>query len=311
MISSVDPSRFPSLETSVRAYWAPILLEPITGSYERFVIGVAVANERGFHVELANALDRLKCFYGADALALVNVIALAGDCLRQDLAARSVDALRMPDPPISGITLGECREGEGRSLQGLAQSWMSALSSIYMPVSGDAFVLRDEPARMVADEAEAARSGDRLPFLVCEYVKAEREGYGRYFSADLRDGKARRAKGGSHRVVVDFAGPALVANFGTLKAGSITSSVHLIKRRLWDLKVDRDREPNAALARAHEMILHRPAKDDPQITEVQQSNIGEALEDLEQQADQVELRLLALDNVPAIVQRILQYSLAA
>ncbi len=111
--------------------------------------------------------------------------------------------------------------------------------------------------------------------------------------------------------MIDFAGPKLVANFGTLRAGSLTSSVHLIKRRLWDLKVERDRETHDAFSRPHEMLLHRPAKDDPQVTEQQQANISEALEALEMQADQEELRLLAMDSVPAIGQRVLRYDVAA
>ena len=41
------------------------------------------------------------------------------------------------------------------------------------------------------------------------------------------------------------------------------------------------------------------------------ANISEALEDLEQQADQEELRLLALDTVQSIGYRVLQYELAA
>ena len=59
------------------------------------------------------------------------------------------------------------------------------------------------------------------------------------------------------------------------------------------------------------MILHRPSSDDPQVSEQQQANIEEALESLEGQADQEELRLVAFDSVKAIGQRVLKQSLAA
>lgn len=314
MILSLDAARFPMLENGIRALWAPILLEPISGSHERFVIGVAAANQAGFHVEVANALDRLNCFYGADADAIRRAISLAEKCLREDLARRSVEALRAPDAPISGVYLGECREVEGRSLEGVAQGWMASLSSLYDPARGrDMRSLTHSVAMLeeVADDLEGGRTGDRLPFLVCDYVKELRAGYGKYFSSDLRNGAGKRVKGGSHRILIDYAGPRLVANFGTLKAGSITSSVHLIKRRLWDLKVERDREPNEALARVHEMILQRPPKDDPQVSTRQQASIDAALNDLEEQADQEKLHLLALDSVSAIGQRIMRLELAA
>ncbi len=148
-------------------------------------------------------------------------------------------------------------------------------------------------------------AGDRLPFMVCEYVKNHREGFANFFSADLREGKQRRMKGSSHKVIIDFSGSKLVANFGTLKAGSLTGSINLIKRRLWDLKVERDREPSGDFSRKHEMILQRPSKADPQVTEKQLSNLDEAFEALESQADQEELRLRSLDTVEQIGAHIL------
>ncbi|ESZ30601.1 hypothetical protein [Mesorhizobium sp. L2C084A000] len=309
-MNSFDIRNFPSLERRVQAHWAPILLEPISGSFERLVVGVAAANADGFHLEIANALYRLNCLYGDEAGAAVKAIALAADYLRRDLSQRSVNALLTPDPPLSGILFGPCQEGEGVSLEALAQSWMLALSSLYVPPGTGLVKIPEETVDLVA-ASENGGSGDRLPFLVCDYVKGHREGYGGYFSADLRQGRARRTKGGSHRIVIDFAGPKLVANFGTLRAHAITQSVYLIKRRLWDLKVDRDREPAVAFARAHEMILHRPPQNDPQVTQQQQDTIAEALHALEAQADQEELRLLAMDSVPAIGERIISYDAAA
>jgi hypothetical protein len=303
-------THFPSLERSVRAHWAPILLEPISGSFERLVVGVAVANADGFHLEVANALHRLSCLYGVEAGAAANAVMLAATYLRRDLSVRFVEALLKPDPPLSGIVFGPSQEGEGRSLEALAQSWMTALSSLYI-APGTALVHSADEATVLVAASASGGGGDRLPFLVCDYVKEHRAGYGGYFSADLRQGRARRMKGGSHQIVIDFAGPKLVANFGTLRAHAITQSVYLIKRRLWDLKVDRDREPNPVFARAHEMILHRPPQDDPQVTQQQQYTITEALSALESQADQEELRLLAMDSVSAIGERLISYNMAA
>lgn len=308
MIALIDQRGFPSLDQSVKALWAPIILEPISGSYERLVAGVAVVNASGFHVELANSLHRLECLFGEDASAAVMAVRIAGESLRRDLSQRSVDAIQRPESAVSGIYVGECREAEGTSLQHIATSWMAVLSSLYeaVPIGEEL----DED-RLAVDAKKATAPRDRLPFLVCDYVRQHRENYTRYFSQDLQEGGERRRRGGSHHVVIDFAGPRLVANFGTLQAGALTKSVHLIKRRLWDLKVERDKDRSPVLVRQHEMILQRPSSDDPQVTVQQQSNISEALEALEAQADQEELRLLALESVTAIGQRILSYELAA
>ena len=187
---------------------------------------------------------------------------------------------------------------------------MSALSSLYVD-ENLAENTSSAEAPELASVSYAAQSGDRLPFLVCDFVKAQRTGFLGFFSQDLREGNARRVKGSSHKIVIDFSGSHLVANFGTLKAGALTTSVNLIKRRLWDLKVERDKVPNIALHRAHEMILQRPSKDDPQLSERQHENIDEALAALEVQADQEELRLRPLGSVKEIGQHLLKVELAA
>lgn len=177
---------------------------------------------------------------------------------------------------------------------------MAALSSLYsLPQE---IVEADIPIREMVAQSESG--GDRLPFLVCSYVKSKREGFADFFRSDLREGRQRRKKGSSHKIIIDFSGSKLVANFGTLKAGSLSGSVHLIKRRLWDLKVERDREPNPAFDRNHEMILQRPDKDDPQITEKQQANLSEAFKELEHQASQEKLQLRAMASVESIGEHI-------
>ncbi|MFW8596157.1 hypothetical protein [Cribrihabitans neustonicus] len=276
------------------------------GGYERLVVGVAVVNSEGFHVEPANAVGRLHCFYGDDAFATISAIEIAIDHLRNELALRSVEALTDPNHVISGVHVGELRTAEGDSLQAIGKSWMAVLSSLYQE--------QVEASKIVASNANVAdpqeSSGDRLPFLVCDYVKAQRAGYAGFFSSDLREGKQRRNKGSSHKVIIDFSGSKLVANFGTLKAGALTASVNIVKRRLWDLKVERDRDPNSVLDRKHEMILQRPHADDPQLSEKQQENLNEAFEELEHQADQEELRLRALNTVVEIGDHVLKLEAA-
>lgn len=299
---SLNAGMFPQLRDGVRASWSPVLFEPISGSYERFVVGVAAFNHQGFHLEWANQLQRLACFYGDDAEGAIRIIEIAGRYLQVDLAKRAGEAVTAPDPTVANISFGDVRQAEGQTLEAVAKSWMSALSSLYSEPAGEVLVM--SLPETLADVANGEGSGDRLPFMVCEYVKTQRDGFAKFFSPDLREGRQRRTKGSSHNVLIDFSGSKLVANFGTLKAGALTSSVNLIKRRLWDLKVDRDKETSTNFVRHHEMILQRPDKGDPQISERQLSNLDEAFEALEHQADQEELRLRALNSVQSIGEHI-------
>ena len=298
---------FPTFKCSVRARWAPVLLSPIDGSLERLVIGIAVVSDDDFHLELANALDRLRCLYAREAEGVVYAIQVAAERLRNDLAVRAIDALLHPKIGVSSVTIGDLREAEGISLEMIGASWMRSLSSLYQDAG--LHVHHELPA-LVAEAALPREQGDRLPALVFGYVAEHRDSLVQYFRSDLRLQKVRRMTGRSHEVMIDFSGSRVVANFGTLQSGGIARSMNLIKRRLWDLKVERDREASSLSHRLHEMILQAPASDDPQVTPKQLANINEALCALEQQADQEELRLRALPTVTAIGNHLLQLEAA-
>jgi hypothetical protein len=82
--------------------------------------------------------------------------------------------------------------------------------------------------------------------------------------------------------------------------------VDRIKRRLWDLKVDRDNAKGVFAKRDHEMIVQHPSKNDPQVTEKQLDRISEVLQSLEQQADQEEIRFRPLNGIDQIGEHLLQ-----
>ena len=296
-------ANFPAFQRAVRARWAPMLLEPIAGSYERLVVGIAVVGENGFHLELANALDRLNCLYSDNASGAIYAIQIAAEYLRQDLARRAAEAIIDPSPAISSISIGECRDAEGESLEAIGASWMLALSSLHCNKLKS---LDIRPNVIDADDdGQGSSNADRLPSLVMKYVKERRIGYFEFFNANLRSERRRRNPGENFEVLIDFSGSKLVANLVTLHAESLSRSADLIKRRLWDLKVERDRGPTKFMKRQHEMILQRPLPDDPQVTNKQQDSMDAALRTLEQQADQEELRLRSLNTVAEIGDHIL------
>jgi hypothetical protein len=259
----------------------------------------------GVHLEAANALRRLECLYGKSAQTAVFAAQVAFDELRSDVSARGLAALKDPKPIMSGISIGEISEGEASSVQQVASSWMSALSSLYSPQ--EVAVLEAQvPVAMAEEEEYDRRVADRLPILVMDYVIGQRPGLEDFFSSEVRAHKDKRRRRNSHEVFIDFSGSHIVANFGTLLVNNRAQSVDKIKRRLWDLKVDRDRQKDTLMSRMHEMIVHHPAYDDPQITDRQIGNIMGALESLEKQADQEELRLRSLTSVSQIGDHVLR-----
>ena len=289
---------FPGNTGFVRAKWAPLLLRPILGSPEQLVIGVAAVNKAGFHLERANSFARLTCLFSGEATSAILASQAALDALEADLSSRAVGAIAEYLPIFSGIALGDVGDAEGPSLKSIASSWMASLSSLYTR-SSELALVAESPVMLAADVGESSRPRDRLPALVLDYVKNKRPGLDKFFSEEIREQHARRRANAS-AVYIDFAGSRIVANFGTLSATHHVASVDRIKRRLWDLKVDRDNEKGGLARRDHEMIVQHPSKTDPQFTERQLDRMEHALTALEQQADQEEIRFRPMHTINQI-----------
>lgn len=298
---SLNAPVFHDFDRLQRAVWSPVLFRPIMGSPEQFVIGIAVAGENGVHLERANQLRRLECVFADSSEIAITVAETALNVIEADLLNRSRSALTDFRPAFSGILLGDIREAQGISLQQIAASWMSAMSSLY--ARNHALQLSEELEEVLEEASAAREGGDRLPVLVLDYVAAQRPNLDKFFSNEIRDGRQRRRN--AHGVIIDFAGSKLVANFGTLASSNFTASIGRIKTRLWDLKVDRDSEPSVLATRDHEMIVQHPPMNDPQLTEKQVGRLKEALQSLEEQADQEEIRLRPLNTVEEIGEHIL------
>lgn len=303
MSVELDPNSFPVLSQHVFAKWSPVLLAPIAGSYERLVIGCAAANETGFHLEMANALNRLGCLYASRAESVLFAVELAEKALMHDLAQRGIEALLHPKGLLSGVALGEVREAEGVSLTEIARDWMGVLSSLYDPEMAQGAVAQPAVAGAVAKKAEKAE--DRLPQLVLKHVSTRNLAIAQYFNARIAAGKQRRRRSAAHEVEIDYKGRRLVANFATLNAGRLAPAVGNIKQRLWDLKIDRERD-EAHDGRAHELMIQVPRPDDPQVSEKQYANLETEYAGLEQQADELKLILRQFNTPEQIGQHIVQ-----
>ncbi|MFZ3485305.1 hypothetical protein [Sphingomonas sp. 3-13AW] len=262
-------------------------------------------SDEGHHVERANALEKLDCLYGAQAQIVRHAATLILAQLEGDIASRGAEALTDFDPPLEGAAAGGLRKGEGATLSAIGSSWMGAISSLYDSERARALHGDGEVVEVIHPAEVSAAFADRLPILVYDYILKQAPGLASYFRPDLRGHSARKRR--SYEVTIDFASGNVAANFGTLQAGKLAPSVRLIKNRLWDLRVDRDRA--AMFNRKYELLVQVPNFGDPQFSDLQLRNVEEARRELEQQADQEELRLTTFSSVEDIGNRILEIQL--
>jgi hypothetical protein len=302
---TIELGQFPRVDQSVQCSWAPIYIEPIMGSGERLTIGVVGANMEAFYLARANRLDRLKCLFDDANDAAIFAAEASLDAFEALLAEQGLQAMKEPPWLFDSVSLGGIQHVRGSSVRDVAITWLAFSSCLHQPAAAtnDSLLAltAGQPIATMREDLEPVR--DRLPKLVFDYVIARRSGLSKAFRQVGAEPKPRRR---SHEVSIDFYGSALVANIGTLVAGGIGTSVERIKRKMWDLKVARDLNQSPLLQLHHEMLVQRPANDDPQLTQRQLDNLQLAVEDLEKQADTEQIRFRPLQSVGQIGEHILQ-----
>ena len=298
------PSNFPQTTRTARGRWAPIYLSPILGSPERLVVAVAVVGDDGFHIEAANKLERLKCFYGRAAETALFAVEVALGELEEKIATEGQGALKEGELVFSNVSIGIVSEGEARTIEDLGRVWMSAISSLYESRIGSAL---DDA--FDSDEKRDSDS-DRLPALVLDHVIKKAPGLKAYFHEDIRQKRARRLPARIAGISIDFNGSKFVANFSTFKPASQAQGVDRIKRKMFDLKVQRDNENASLFAREYEMIVYSPSIDDPLLSEKQYDRIDEVIKELTRQSTSEGLGFRASSDVKGIGDRVLAAEVA-
>jgi hypothetical protein len=291
--SSISFEHFPAADRTVGADWAPVILEPIEGSYERLVVGIAAVAGNEVLVMPANDLGRLRCLYGPRAAGVLDIVSMSLAHLQELLFENGSSALRK-DLLFSGLSLGKVRKGEGNNLEELAEAWLASLSSLHN--SG-----RDTVSLTLQGEKDLMqqRATEPLGTEVLQIVARTKPALGTFFNRDIVEGRVRRRSVRVQEPIIDFVGERLVANFDVIRSDRLTPSIDAIKRRMWDLKVDRDNRHSKRFT--HEMLVRTLVFD-----ENKEHLVTEALGELEKQADQQSLRLESFDSPKEIANRVLE-----
>ncbi len=296
-----DLSEFPSSGGLISVDWAPIFLHPILESPERLIVGLAIVGTEDVKVFCANSLKKPNCLYAsAESGFLIDIVT---DCLAEienDILARRIEALSKPEPLFDGICFGSLAKAEGLSIEQIAQNLLSSISSLQDDSGAKNLNVAQETI-----ESWAGGGADRLPWLVCDYVKKTQPKLVQNFTSDFVAKKARRTGVRPSSVHIDYSGQKVTANFGTLRSTAISKSIDVIKRGIFDLAVHRDRRTDL-LATNHELYVHHQNFDDPQMNDRQADTLRATIEDLVSQADTEEIRLLSFTSVHTMGDKLIE-----
>lgn len=274
------------------AQWFPVYLDPMPGSGERITIAVA-AWHAGEHVVVRTLSPQVaRCMYGSDSAAVLGVVDLVCDSLRAHLES-GADAAHWLPPIRDAVFLGTLSTGYADTLAQVADAARALTSSLRDP----ALELANAPAIDADDDA-----GDEWERQIREETVRQRATFAPRFlqKVALREGAPPTRFG--------YLGDRLAAQFGRLLPGrGLTNHRNRAKAYITDLQILRDRERADILARPYyELMLWLPPDDSPAYSATQRDEARGAFVELETFGDAHDLRVAALADSRAAVQRILR-----
>ena len=289
----LSPDEFPTGQNGLEARWRPIQIEPVPGSGERITVGVAVAGDGGYVVELAPGIDKLDCLYGREARAIIDAATLSVASLDQHLRDHGPDAWNSFEAPFISVDFGEERVASGSSLEGIAHQAFTLSSSLMVSQRQQiAEIPSTAIAKLVEDHSPVATE-TKLTKSVREIVTRERPRLEEAFNVPLKTGHNRRAP------VVHFLTHRTVANFNLMRPGRVPQSLRSIRNSLWTLLIHRDMDEFSSQA-DHRVYIQRPKENDPHWSEVQLSDVADACEEAHVEAGHQELEVRVVTSVEEI-----------
>lgn len=298
---------FPIVDPAKKTLWAPILCHPKEASWEKLVVGIVAIDGDGFHIEVANRLSRLGCLYEERAMPIALSIEIAISWLEEVLCQGNQELSKIV-LPVANISLGGAEEAVGLPCREVAEQWMASLSSLHAD---------SEPNRqgLVVDTLSEAKSSIaarplRLPVRVLSMIEKRDPSLLEFFHEDVRNRRTRRRRANA-RIKIDYNGRNLSANIDNFNVDSPASTVGILKQRMWDLAIERERGVRGSdLQRAFEMLVdfpqHRALDKRPSSVE----RIQEHLRELTEQADSEEIRLRTMSGAQQIGEHILAREVA-
>lgn len=283
---------------SFQGSWASIYLEPMMASGERLTVAVAAIGANGeCRVSPAIRPHVIEAMFGVQATGVAKMIGLICSSLQQHLQHRS--SFDGWIPPMSGVSLGRIRDTSSVDLVGLLRQAVSMTASLAALDFSDSEIDSEELTDGI--DIGSGSNLDPWPKLFESAVVSRDSRLSGYFNRTFEvSEKARPAK-------IFYLSERAAINTGKLIPGSALSGMfERNKARLLDLLVVRDRD-DKLFPRAHfELVVFRPAFDDPTYSERQIDSLRRSIEALEEAGDKHELRVQAVQSPDEAADRLLQ-----
>lgn len=267
----------------IKGRWAPIFVEPMIGSGERFTFAIAACTpDGGVAVERVIRPEVLRALYGKKAKHFAEMLASAEEAvtlaLHQNTEARF---------PADGFIMGSFRAARGASLQDLVEQGRMMCASLATTTINE---------QHASDAEEDERATGRWARKVQIHVTTTAQDLNPFFS---REWKPRDRAIASR---FGFFNGHYVAHFGVVRRDNPTSSLYHLKARLWELAAAQNDEFTTITGR--DLLLAKPKLAAATISLATREKVRDVVDQVTAEADRHQIYVLDTDSVEAASRRL-------
>lgn len=277
---------------SYEAIWAPVYLEPMMGSGEKFTVAIAAYGMDG-KIRVCQAIRPhvIKAMYGNKHNNFSSLISLIISSLEEHIQVKST--LTDWISPISGAHLGKVSSARSGDMTGILRQAVQLTASLS---SLDFFSSDDENDERYS--SENTWSNQLKSHIVSSHPALEP-----YFNREFKIvGEARASK-------IFYLSDKIAVNTDRLIPSQLSSHLDRNKARILDLLAVRDYD--IFERSVYEFIVYRPHEEDPTYSKAQFSKLKEALRSIEEIGDKHQVRVVAVSAIPSASKRIIEAEMQA
>lgn len=269
------------------AKWRPMFWEPVEGTGERLMAGVVLQMGGELVVRRVIRDDVLDSLYGAESSRPRILIEEALSVCRRIVEAGGEAGLSLLDTPLLGLHPGPARETDAMSIGDAIRQAVLLYSSLAQTDIAD----EEDDGNVQPEEVNR-----RFATEVRDSVLLQAPELARFFNR-----QASLHQGGS-LVRFGFLSDKAVMHFSTVSAVRQSASVSYARAKLWELA----RAKEFANLSTAALVTAVPRADDPTLGSKQRSKLATNLREIEREADDGKIRLLAVNSIQQAAERVLE-----
>ncbi|EAN4073485.1 hypothetical protein P1J85_002342 [Salmonella enterica] len=269
------------------AIWAPVYLEPMMGSGEKFTVIIAAYAKDGT-VRVCSAMRPhvVKAMYGNKHSQFNSIIDLLIESLETHL--KSKGEFQGWVPPFISAQLGSVSRAQSSDMTGVLRQAIQLTASLS---SLDFFSSEDENDEKYSSENTWSNQ------LKAKII-SEEPSFEQYFHREFKvDGQARAAK-------IFYLSSKIAINTDRLIPTNLSTHLDRNKARILDLLSVKDHD--IFERNVFEFIVYRPQSDDPTYSKPQFIKLNEALHTLEEVGDKHSIRVISVTTVQQAALRLIK-----